>query len=158
MRLCVLQLTAMALWLLGAGCDLVPEPDRTEPRVFDGRGFKATIRRDVLNSSETPQPGVTLHDFHVGSMPLLFIYEGDDAGYPHFSWAADREEAQQLTSGLQGHCRYAETDKGRARECLIQLSKRSPKQLMAFYEKLPDKWADVADAIIDSVAAKPPKP
>jgi len=107
----------------------------------------------VRHSAQTPTKGVTLYDFHVGSMPLLFVYAGDDAGYPHFGWAADREAEQTLPSGLKAHCRFAETSDGRARECLITLSKTSPKQVMVFYEKLPAKWADVADEIIESIEA-----
>ena len=145
-----LRLSALLVCLHSFGCR--PEgPARSEPRPFEGRGFSATIRRDVLHSSETPTKGVTLYDFHVGSLPLLFLYAGDDAGYPHFSWAADREAEQTLRSGLKAHCRFAETSEGRARECLITLSKTSPKQILAFYEKLPAKWAKVADAIIESI-------
>jgi hypothetical protein len=156
MWLRVFWLTAMVVGLHSFGCNLVPEPDRTEPRAFDGLGFSATIRRDVLSNAETPEPGVTLYDFHVGSRQLLFLYAGDSAGYPHFSWAADREQEQTLASGLAAHCRFAESAQGRARECLIKLSPRSPKQLLAFYEKLPDKWANVADAIIESIQARKP--
>jgi hypothetical protein len=149
-----LRLTFSLVSLLCVGCSLVPEPSRSEPRAFEGRGFSATIRRDVLSNEDSPTQGVTLYDFHVGSLPLLFVYAGDDAGYPHFSWAADREEHVTLHSGLSAHCRYAEADQGRARECLIELSKRSPKQLLVFYEKLSPKWAGVADAIIDSIRAR----
>jgi hypothetical protein len=141
------------LCLVGAGCDLklVPVPDRTEPESFEGKGFTATLRRDVLHNAETPTNGVTLYDFHVGSMPLLFMYSGDTAGYPHFGWAADREASEKLPSGLPAHCRYSEKGEGKARECLITLSKHSPKQLLVFYEKLPAKWSKVADEIIASV-------
>jgi hypothetical protein len=152
----VLQVTCSGMWLLCFGCSLVPEPLRSEPRTFEARDFTATIRRDVMTNEESPTPGVTLYDFHVGSRPLLFLYAGDDAGYPHFSWAADREQDLTLSSGLSAHCRYAESAEGRARECLIELSKRSPKQLMVFYEKLPAEWASVADAIIQSVRARKP--
>ena len=153
----VLRLTCWVMSLLCFGCrGLVPEPSRSEPRPFEGHGFSATIRRDVLTNEDSPTPGVTLYDFHVGSRPLLFLYAGDNAGYPHFSWAADREDTLTLPSGLSAHCRYAESAEGRARECLIALSKRSPKQLMVFYEKLPPEWASVADGIIDSVRATKP--
>lgn len=146
-----LRLAAMVVCLYSVGCR--PEgPSRSEPRPFEGKGFRATVRRDVLSNVESPMNGVTLYDFHVGSLPLLFLYAGDDAGYPHFSWAADRETEQTLPSGLKAHCRYAETAEGRARECLITLSKRSPKQILAFYEKLSPKWAQVADGIIESIA------
>jgi hypothetical protein len=156
MWLHLFRITGVVVWLHSAGCALVPEPSRSEPRTFAGRGFRATVRRDVLNSTETPTKGVTLYDFHVGSLPLLFLYEGDDAGYPHFSWAADREEQETIASGLKMHCRYAESAQGRARECLIELSKQSPKQILAFYEKLPAKWANVADAIIGSIQPQYP--
>ena len=155
----MLRVLRLMCWVMGLGClgcSLVPEPSRSEPRPFEGRGFSATIRRDVLTNEESPAPGVTLYDFHVGSRQLLFLYAGDDAGYPHFSWAADREQRVVLRSGLSAHCRYAESAEGKARECLIQLSKRSPKQLMVFYEKLPAEWASVADAIIESVSARKP--
>lgn len=147
----LLQVTGWVIGLQCLGCDLVPEPSRSEPRAFEGHGFSATIRRDVLSNVETPAAGVTLYDFHVGSRPLLFLYVGDDAGYPHFSWAAEAEQDQTLPSGLSAHCRSAQTESGRARECLIALSKRSPKQILAFYEKLPPEWASVADKIIESV-------
>lgn len=152
----VFRLMCWVISLCCFGCSLVPEPARSEPRPFQGRGFSMTIRRDVLSNEESPTPGVTLYDFHVGSRQLLFIYVGDDAGYPHFSWAADREQNLTLHSGLSAHCRYAESAEGRARECLIALSKRSPKQLMVFYEKLPTVWADIADAIIESIRAREP--
>jgi hypothetical protein len=150
-----LRLSALVVCLHSFGCRPEP-PSRSEPRPFEGRGFSATIRRDVRHSAETPTHGVTLYDFHVGSLPLLFVYTGDDAGYPHFSWAADREAEQTLPSGLKAHCRFAETSDGRARECLIALSKTSPKQVMVFYEKLPAKWADVADEIIESIEPSDP--
>jgi hypothetical protein len=86
----------------------------------------------------------------------LFIYVGDEAGYPHFSWAAKREQQLALPSGLWAHCRYAELDSGQARECLVVRSKTSPRQLLVFYDKLPPKWAKVADAIIDSIEAVEP--
>jgi hypothetical protein len=150
-----LRLSALLVCLHSFGCR--PEgPSRSEPRPFTGKGFSATVRRDVRSSVESPTKGVTLYDFHVGSLPLLFLYEGDDAGYPHFSWAADREAEQTLASGLKAHCRFSETDNGRARECLITLSQHSPKQILAFYEKLPAKWADIADGIIESIQPQAP--
>ena len=140
------------LWLFAlAGCKAAQEPNRAEAREFDGRGFSATIRADVLHNAETPENGVTLYDFHVGSMPLLFVYAGDNAGYPHFNWPAASEVQQALASGLSARCRTAEHKDGKARECLIALSKQSPKQLLVFYEKLTDHWAGVADAIIESI-------
>lgn len=135
-----------------SACHAPPEPNRAEPRAFDGRWFTATIRRDVLSNEVTPTRGVTLYDFHVGSLPLLFAYVGDHAGYPHYGWAADREEQERLPSGLRAHCRYAVSQQGRARECLIALSERSPKQLMVFYDQLSSQWANAADAIIASIA------
>ena len=150
-----LRLSALVVCLLGFGCMPRP-PSRSEPRPFEGRGFSATIRRDVRHSAGTPTHGVTLYDFHVGSLPLLFLYTGDNAGYPHFSWAADGEAEQTLPSGLKAHCRYAEREDGLARECLITLSKSSPKQILAFYDKLPAKWAEVADEIIESIRPSEP--
>jgi hypothetical protein len=114
------------------------------------------VRRDVLSNVENPAKGVTLYDFHVGSRQLFFLYVGDDAGYPHFSWAADREAEHTLPSGLKAHCRYAESPDGQARECLIALSTHSPKQILVFYEKLPANWASVADGIIDSIEPRMP--
>ena len=147
---------SLAVWVLSStlACAPVAEPDRAQPRQFDGDGFTATLRRDVRSSTQTPEYGVTLYDFHIGSLPLLFMYVGDQAGYPHFGWAAKREQQQTLRSGLWAHCRYAELEAGQARECLIVLSKESPQQLMVFYDKLPAKWAKVADAIIDSIAPR----
>lgn len=148
----LLWLSALVMCLQSVGCN--PEPARDAPRPFEGREFRATIRRDVLHNSHVPTPGVTLYDFHVGSLPLLLVYVGDQAGYPHFGWAADREGKHTLRSGLKGHCRVAQRPEGRARECLIALSETSPKQLMIFYEKLSPEWADVADAIIESIEPK----
>jgi hypothetical protein len=143
------------LWVLAAvGCTPLQEPNRAEPRAFEGDSFSATIRRDVLHSVESPERGVTLYDFHVGSMPLLFVYAGDNAGYPHFNWPGTSDEQQTLASGLSARCRSAQNKDGKARECLIALSKQSPKQLLVFYEKLPDHWASVADAIIASIEPK----
>lgn len=150
----VLTLMVWDLVIVGCGCSAVPEPDRTEPRPFEGHGFRATVRLDVLSNVDTPVPGVTLYDFHVGSRPLLFVYVGDKAGYPHFGWDADREERLVLPSGLRAHCRYRRSGRERARECLIALSESSPKQLMLFYEKLPKKWSRVADGIIESIAPR----
>ena len=149
-----LRLSVLVLCLHSFGCR--PEgPSRSEPRPFEGHGFRATVRRDVLSNAESPSEGVTLYDFHVGSLPLLFMYAGDRAGYPHFSWTPDREADQTLPSGLKARCRFAETERGFARECLISLSKTSPKQILAFYDKLPSKWAHVADKIIESIAPAP---
>ena len=149
------RLTATVLCLHSVGCS--PQvPSRSEPRAFEGQAFRATIRRDVLSNQDSPAPGVRLYDFHVGSRPLLFLYVGDHAGYPHFAWAADRETEQVLRSGLKAHCRYVEAPSGRARECLIELSKRSPQQILAFYENLPAKWASVADGIIESIEPRKP--
>ena len=147
-------LCLVVLWAW-SGCKEAQEPNRAEPRAFDGGGFQATIRADVLHNTETPERGVTLYDFHVGSMPLMFVYAGDNAGYPHFNWPAASEEQETLPSGLAARCRSAEHKDGKARECLIALSKQSPKQLLVFYEKLSDKWAGVADAIIASIKPSP---
>src|ERR1700712_2488654 len=141
MVLRALWLFGTLLWLLTAlSCSAVKEPNRSEPRAFEGHGFSATIRLDILYNVEAPEQGVTLYDFHVGSMPLLFVYAGDNAGYPHFNWPHSSEEQQGLRAGLSARCRSAEHKDGKARECLIALSKQSPKQLLGFYEKLTEHW------------------
>jgi hypothetical protein len=156
----MLRWTGTLVWLValaGCNCDwkAAQLPNRAEPRAFEGRGFSATIRADVRHSADTPEQGVTLYDFHVGSMPLLFVYAGDNAGYPHFNWPGAGEEKQALPSGLTARCRSAEHKDGKARECLIALSKQSPQQLLVFYEKLSDQWAGVADAIVESIKPRP---
>jgi len=142
-------------WLLSlgalAGCGPA-QPDRTAPQAFEGRGFRATLRKDVLHNTITPQPGVTLYDFHVGSKPLLLVYVGDKPGYPRFAWRPEREEELALPSGLHGQCRAAQTEHGRARECLITLGRSSPRALHVSYEALGPDWVEVADGIIASVA------
>lgn len=148
------RLIGLLCLLAASSCKEAQVPDRTEARSFEGKGFSATIRRDVLHSVESPERGVTLYDFHVGSMPLLFVYAGDNAGYPHFNWPGMGDEQRTLPSGLLARCRESAKKDGKARECLIALSKQSPKQLLVFYEKLTDHWAGVADAIIDSIEPK----
>ena len=131
-------------------CSGPPEPDRGAPQVYQGRGFTATLRKDVRSNAMTPEPSVTLYDFHIGSMPILFLYAGDKPGYPRYAGSPQSEQDVRLPSGLEAHCRVMKAERGRTRECLISLSQRSPKQLHAFYSELEPHWASVADAIIQS--------
>ena len=142
-------------WLLLAACGGPAEPDRAAPQSFTGRGFTATVRKDVLHNAVTPEPGVTLYDFHIGSQPILFLYLGDRPGYPRYTWKPQREQDETLPSGLRAHCRAARSDGAHARECLITLGASSPRQLHAFYDALTPEWAAVSDAIIHSLAARP---
>ena len=142
-------------WLVLVGCGGPSEPDRAAPQSFAGRGFTATVRKDVLHNAVTPEPGVTLYDFHIGSQPILFLYLGDRPGYPRYTWKPQQEQDETLPSGLRAHCRAARSDGAHARECLITLATRSPRQLHAFYDKLTPEWAAVSDAIIQSLAAGP---
>ena len=135
-------------------CSGPPEPDRGAPQGYQGRGFSATLRKDVRSNVMTPEPSVTLYDFHVGSLQILFMYAGDKPGYPRYGGAAESEQDVQLPSGLEAHCRIMKAERGRTRECLISLPQGSPKQLHAFYSELEPKWASVADAIIESLAPR----
>jgi hypothetical protein len=148
------------LWLFGlslfAACAWPQEPDRTAPLPYQGRGFSATLRKDVSSNAMTPEPSVTLYDFHIGSQPILFIYVGDKPGYPRFPGPAQSEEDVRLPSGLQAHCRSLKVEQGRSGECLIALSPSSPKQLHAFYDSLEPQWANISDAITQSVAPRGP--
>jgi hypothetical protein len=111
---------------------------------------------DVSDNRATPTPGVTLYDFHVGSLPLLFMVEGDRPGYPHFGWKPEHEEDSTLASGLRAHCRSAHSGDHASRECLITLGPQSPKQLHVWYEQLTAPSSRFADDIIDSIAPKAP--
>lgn len=149
-----------ACWVLGmslsVGCGGPAEPDRTAPQSYQGKGFSATLRKDVLSNAISPEPGVTLYDFHIGSQPVLFAYVGDKPGYPRFAGAPQAEEDMKLASGLDAHCRIMKAPHGRSRECLIALSDSSPKKLHAFYDALDPEWANVADALIQSFAPRQP--
>ena len=129
-------------------------PDRSAPQVYEGRGFSVVVRKDVLSNAVSPEPGVTLYDFHVGSQQILFAYVGDKPGYPRFGGAALVEEDLRLASGLEAHCRSVKAERGRSRECLVTLSRGSPGKLHAFYAELGEEWAAVADGIVQSVAAR----
>ncbi|MEY4576036.1 MAG: hypothetical protein RL701_739 [Pseudomonadota bacterium] len=133
------------------GCDAFAEPDRAAPQRYEGRGFSATLRKDVSTNSLTPKPDVTLYDLHVGSLPLLFIYVGDRPGFPHFAAAPVSEDSDVLESGLGALCRKQKPAGGQARECLIELSETSPTHLHIWYEKLDATWAKAADRIIASI-------
>ena len=139
--------------VVASGCR--PLPDRSAPQPYEGRGFSATLRKDVLSNAVSPEPGVTLYDFHVGSQQILFAYLGDKPGYPRFGGAALVEEDVRLRSGLKAHCRTIKAERGRSRECLIVLSRQSPRKLHAFYAELGDEWATIADGIVESIAARP---
>lgn len=140
------------MWLVSlCACEEWREPDRTKPLPFKGHGFRAQLRMDVSTNKLEPAPGVTLYDFHVGSMPLFIAYVGDQPGFPHFAFTPEHETDKPLASGLRAHCRGAQQAKGAARECLITLSDHSPKQLHVWYEDLAPRWAEVADRIIASV-------
>ena len=144
------------VWLLWAGvvtaCAAGKEPDRAAPQAFQGRGFRALLRKDVLHNTLTPAPGVTLYDFHIGSQPLLIVHVGDRPGYPRYDFRADHEEDLQLASGLSGHCRAATSEHGSARECLFALGPETPRHLHAFYEALGPERAKLADGVIQSFA------
>lgn len=135
---------ALLLPLLLLACS---EPDRSAPKRFDGYGFSLTLRKDILTSAEEPTPGVHLYDFHVLSMPFLFLYVGDKPGYPHFAAQPQEETDEALASGLSAHCRRSRG----ARECLITLSDHSPKQLHIWYEHLDAQWVKAADTVIMSL-------
>lgn len=148
-------MSGLGVWAcLLVACGGPQEPDRSAPQAFEGRGFSATVRKDVLHNAVTPEPGVTLYDLHIGSQPILFLYVGDRPGYPRYKQPPDREEDLQLPSGLSAHCRASHTAAGRARECLITLGTRSPARLHAFYDALTPEWASVSDAIIQSLAPR----
>jgi hypothetical protein len=148
---------ALGLCLLSA-CVGPTLPDRSAPQAYEGRAFSAMLRKDVLSNAVSPEPGVTLYDFHVGSQQILFASVGDKPGYPRFGGAVLAEEDLHLPSGLTAHCREMKVERGRSRECLITLSQRSPKKLHAFYAELEPKWASVADGIMLSIAPRDPKP
>lgn len=135
-------------------CGGPPEPDRSAPQKYEGRGFSATLRKDVLSNAVSPEAGVTLYDFHVGSQQILFAYVGDKPGYPRFAGPALIDEDLRLPSGLDAHCRTLKAQRGKSRECLIKLSRTSPRKLHAFYAELGEEWARIADGIVESIAAR----
>jgi hypothetical protein len=145
------------LWLVGTlTCQCVTEPDRTAPVAYDGRGFSATLRKDVSSNAMPEHDGVTLYDFHVGSMPLVFMYAGDRPGYPHFAWTQPQTADLKLASGLSGQCRSMRVEQGISRECLIDLSRKTPKQLHVWYDQLTSDWSQAADRIIASIEPRGP--
>jgi hypothetical protein len=124
-------------------------------RIYKGFGFSAALPSDVLVNAGSPGEGFKLYDFHVGSRPLLFAYVGDRPNAPHFKWPGAVVD-KELSSGLQGTCRLQKSQDATSRECLFRLSEDYPQKLHIWYEKLNDDAKQVADKIVDSLAAIPP--
>jgi hypothetical protein len=125
-------------------------------RIYEGLGFTARLRSEVLVNAASPGEGFRLYDFHVGSRPLLFAYVGNQPNAPHFKWPGEIVDTE-LKSGLQGTCRLRREQASSrvSRECLFTLGDEFPQKLHIWYEKLDDDSRQMADAIVESLATAP---